>query len=114
PVAELLGEGDTLELPDGLGSIRFDGYVRWANFQVSSNPGLPILLGAGALALVSVTVSVSVRRRRLWVRGADRGPGDIVVELAGLDRAHGGDLDAELDDLARILGSTGTRGPDHP
>jgi cytochrome c biogenesis protein len=116
-VSELLVAGQTLELPDGLGSITYDGYKRWVNLQVSSNPGLPILLAGGALALVGVTLSLFVRRRRIWVRAATGEAGDTVVELAGLDRAHGGDLDAELDELAAIAGSaslveTGTKGPD--
>ena len=67
-VAELLVAGQTLDLPDGLGSITYDGYVEWVNLQVSSNPGLPILLSGGALALASVTMSLFVRRRRIWVR----------------------------------------------
>jgi cytochrome c biogenesis protein len=115
-VAELLVAGQTLDLPDGLGSITYDGYVEWANLQVSSNPGLPILLGGAVLALVGVTLSLFIRRRRIWVRVGTTEAGDTVVELAGLDRAHGGDLDAELDELATITGSisrseTGTKGP---
>ena len=116
-VAELLVAGQTLELPDGLGSITYDGYEEWVNLQISSNPGLPILLGGGGLALVGVTLSLFVRRRRIWVRVIASGAGDTVVELAGLDRAHGGDLDAELDELASAAGSTsrvetGPKGPD--
>ena len=105
-VAEMLVAGQTLELPDGLGSITYDGYVEWANLQISSNPGLPILLAGGGLALVGVTLSLFVRRRRIWVRVIAGEPGATVVELAGLDRAHGGDLDVELDELAASTGST--------
>ena len=79
------------------------------NFQVSSNPGLPILPGAGGLALLSVTMSSFVRRRRMWVRAVRDDTGDTVVELAGLDRAHASDLDPELDELAAA-----TKGADHP
>ncbi len=116
-VSQLLVQGQTLDLPDGLGSITYDGYVRWANLQVSSNPGLPILLGAGGLALVGVTLSLFIPRRRIWVRVFPAEAGDTVVELAVLDRAHGGDLDAELDELAATVGfnsraETGTKGPD--
>ena len=105
-VAELLVAGQTLELPDDLGSITYDGYVEWANLQVSSNPGLPILLGGAGLALVGVTLSLFVRRRRIWVRADAGEAGATVVEVAGLDRAHGGDLGTELDELAAGTGSS--------
>lgn len=102
-VTGLLVEGQALDLPDGLGSITYDGYVEWVNLQVSSNPGLSILLGGGGLALVSVTLSLFVRRRRIWLRAAPAEGGGSVIELAGLDRAHGGDLDTELDELAAAV-----------
>ena len=108
PVSELLGAGQTLTLPDGLGSITYDGYVRWVNMQVSRNPGLPVLLAGAGLAIISVLLSLNVRRRRVWVRagapvdGLD-GAGTL-VEVAGLDRAHGGDLDDEIDGITAALG----------
>lgn len=104
PLARLLGAGETLELPDGLGRITYDGYSRWVNIQVSSNPGLPILLTGAVLAMVSVSLSLFVRRRRIWVRVAAGPSAGTVVDVAGLDRAHGGDLADEVDLLARRLG----------
>lgn len=112
PVSELLGAGQTLTLPNGLGSITYDGYVRWVNMQVSRNPGLPVLLAGAGLAIISVMLSLFVRRRRVWVRAG--GPGDgpdgagTVVRVAGLDRAHGGDLDEEIDSIALVLGRAPT------
>jgi len=108
PVSQILGAGDILELPDGLGRITYDGYVTWINLQVSDNPGLPVLLTGSVLAMVSVSLSLFVRRRRLWFRvAADAGAG-TVVDVAGLDRAHGGDLADELDALVRRLGEVGS------
>lgn len=103
PLTQLLGVGDTLELPDGLGRITYDGYSRWINLQVSANPGLPVLLSGAVLAMVSVSVSLFVRRRRMWVRVAAAPSAGTVVDIAGLDRAHGGDLADELDTLAHRL-----------
>jgi len=116
-VTALLADGQALDLPDGLGSITYGGYVEWANLQVSSNPGLPILLGGAGLALVSVTLSLFIRRRRIWVRVTPVGAGGSVIEIAGLDRAHGGDLDTELDELAAATArpaglGTGSKGSD--
>lgn len=103
PVTQLLGVGETLELPDGLGRVTFDGYARWVNLQVSANPGLPVLLAGAVLAMVSVSVSLFVRRRRIWVRVATPPAAGTVVYIAGLDRAHGGDLADELDAMAQRI-----------
>ena len=40
-----LSPGQTVQLPDGLGSIRFDGVDRWVKLQVSNSPGKGIALG---------------------------------------------------------------------
>ena len=97
-----LSPGDTVELPDGAGSIRFDGVQRWVKLQVSDNPGKVWALGGVLLGIVGLMGSLFVRPRRVWVR--QRG---TVVELAGLDRSSGGDLGDELDDLVRALGVEG-------
>jgi cytochrome c biogenesis protein len=106
-VAELLVAGQRLDLPNGLGSITYDGYVEWANLQVSSNPGLALLLVGAGLALIGVSLSLSVRRRRIWVRAVPGDVRDTVVEIAGLDRGHGGGLDAELAELAAACARVG-------
>lgn len=94
-----LSPGDTVELPDGAGAIRFDGVRRWVKLQVSDTPGKGWALGGVVLAIVGLMGSLFVRPRRVWLR--QRG---TVVELAGLDRSAGGDLGGELDDLVRALG----------
>ena len=94
-----LSPGDTVELPDGAGAIRFDGVQRWVKLQVSDSPGKVWALGGVVLGIVGLMGSLFVRPRRIWLR--QRG---TVVELAGLDRSSGGDLGDELDDLVRALG----------
>ena len=94
-----LSPGDTVELPDGAGAIRFDGVRRWVKLQVSDNPGKGWALGGVVLGIIGLMGSLFVRPRRVWLRR--RG---TVVELAGLDRSSGGDLGDELDDLVRALG----------
>jgi cytochrome c biogenesis protein len=64
-------------------------------------------------------MSLFLRRRRLWLRVAADEGGGTVVELAGLDRAHGGNLDEELDELVARLGGSAdpdasAKGPDRP
>lgn len=62
--------GETMRLPDGAGSVTFDGVARFGNFQVAYDPGKEIALAAAVLLLIGLTVSLTVRRRRVWVRVA--------------------------------------------
>ncbi len=103
PVARIkLQVGDTVELPDGTGSITFDGVNRWVKLQVSDKPGKGVALGGVLLAIAGLLGSLFIRPRRAWVR-VRRDGGRTVVELAGLDRSSGGDLADEIDELeARI------------
>lgn len=106
-----LSPGDTVQLPDNLGSIRFDRVDRWVKLQVSNSPGKGIALTGVLLAIVGLMGSLFIRPRRAWVRVTRRDPldGDVdgprrtVVELAGLDRSSGGDLASEIDELERLV-----------
>jgi cytochrome c biogenesis protein len=100
PFRAALSVGDTVELPDGAGTVTLDGYDRWVNLQVGRNAGKELALAGALLALAGLTTSMFVRRRRAWVRVAGAADGRTVIELAGLDRSEGGDLAAELDALA--------------
>ena len=60
--------GRTVELPDGLGSVSFDGIERWNKIQISRTPGKLIALGGVVLALVGLLASLFIRPRRIWVR----------------------------------------------
>ena len=55
-------------LPDGLGSVTFDGLERWNKIQISRTPGKLIALGGVVAALLGLLGSLFVRPRRLWVR----------------------------------------------
>ena len=94
--------GQTKQLPDGAGSITFDGVDRWVKLQVSNSPGKGIALGGVLLAILGLMGSLFIRPRRTWVRvtGGDEG---TVVELAGLDRSAGGDLEDEVDELEKLI-----------
>jgi len=48
-----LAVGDTVELPDGLGSVTFESVTPWVRVQVSQTPGKGIALGGVVLALVA-------------------------------------------------------------
>ncbi|NDL57704.1 cytochrome c biogenesis protein ResB [Phytoactinopolyspora mesophila] len=91
-----LGVGETVELPDEAGFITFDGYVTWVNLQVSRNSGKEIALIGALLAVAGLSVSLYIRRRRVWVRAVPGSEGRTVVEVAGLHRSDGGNLEDEV------------------
>lgn len=68
-----------MTLPDGQGSLRFDGVSRFANFQIAYDPGKEISLAAAVLLFVGLSASLAIRRRHLWVRV---GPGGLVEVAA--------------------------------
>ena len=107
-----LSPGQTVQLPDNLGSIRFDGVHRWVKLQVSHSPGKGIALGGVLLGIVGLMGSLFIRPRRAWVRVSRDGSGRTVVELAGLDRSSGGDLAGEVDELERSI-RTSDPAPEH-
>lgn len=100
-----LSPGDVVELPEGAGSIRFDGVERWVKLQVSDSPGKGWALLGVLGGIVGLMGSLFIRPRRAWVRvrSGPEGAGRTVVELAGLDRSSGGDLDTEVDELERRI-----------
>jgi len=103
--------GDTMRLPDGAGSITFDGVARFANFQIAFDPGKEISLVASILLMVGLTMSLVIRRRRLWLRLSDSGTG-IVVDMACRSltrRTVSGDHADELMRELAALGSTRIR-----
>ena len=103
PLAQSLAPGATLTLPDGAGSITFDGVRRWASLQVSRDPGKEPALLAAVAALTGLMLSLFVRRRRVWVRATTEAGGRTLVQVAGLARAEGEGLAAEVGEIAAAL-----------
>ncbi len=129
PVTVGLAVGADYQLPDGKGSISFDGWKRWTKFQVSNAPGGWLVLGSVMLAVLGMALSLSIKPRRLFVRVTAEGsspatvPGEApalatepppraaprTVSVAGLDRADGrGGLTDEVAALAAACGIRAT------
>ncbi|HEX2177250.1 MAG TPA: cytochrome c biogenesis protein ResB [Nocardioidaceae bacterium] len=102
PFRILLRPGKTVQLPDGRGSISFDGLSRAVRLQVSSTPAKVVPLVGVLAAIAGLVASLFVRPRRAWVR-VGRRDGDTVVQAAGLDRVAGGDLVGAVDDIVTAI-----------
>ncbi len=104
-----LSVGETIELPDGLGSVSLDRVDPWVRVQISQTPGKEVALGGMILALIGLCASLFLRPRRVWVRArtvdnvGDEDTMTTVVEVAGLDRSGNGELDEVLADLVAAL-----------
>lgn len=96
PLRSSLAVGETFRLPDGQGSITFDGVERFANFQVARDPGKEISLVAALMLLVGLTTSLVVRRRRLQLVVEPGEQGDRLV-FAGRALTRRGAPPDELD-----------------
>jgi cytochrome c biogenesis protein len=95
-----LQPGQSIDLPDGAGSVTFEGVERWTRLQISRTPGMHVALGGVVLALIGLLLSLFVRPRRVWVRARPQDQaaddGTTHVEVAGLDRSTAGDVEAEV------------------
>ncbi|MEU5876830.1 cytochrome c biogenesis protein ResB [Spirillospora sp. NPDC047279] len=100
---KIMKPGETFTLPDGAGSVTFEGLREWMSLSVNRDPGRVPALVAAVLAIVGVVASFMVRRRRVWVRAAAGKGGRTVVEVGGLTL---GNPTSEFDDIVAAL-----RGP---
>jgi cytochrome c biogenesis protein len=100
PFRAALDVSSSVDLPDGAGSVAFDGVSTWVNFQVSRNAGKELALLGAVVAVLGLLPTLFVRRRRVWVR-LHPGP-DTVIELAGLDRVDSGDSGDLTEELAAL------------
>ncbi|GAA1130203.1 cytochrome c biogenesis protein ResB [Citricoccus alkalitolerans] len=83
-----LSPGESYDLPEGKGSISFDGVQRYVGLDIHHDPGKWGVGFFAVLALVSLGVSLFVRRRRVWVRSATGPDGSTMVEYGLLARGE--------------------------
>ena len=58
--------GQTVTLPDGLGTVTWDSLPRFVALDLRADPSLPWVLGTALAALLGIAVSLFAPRRRLW------------------------------------------------
>jgi cytochrome c biogenesis protein len=97
--------GQTVRLPDGLGSIEFEGVRPWTRIQISQTPGKEVALAGVVLALIGLLGSLFIRPRRVWVRARREGQGTM-VEVAALDRSGNGEMAEVLEEIVAELRRT--------
>ncbi|MDI6023718.1 cytochrome c biogenesis protein ResB [Leucobacter sp. UT-8R-CII-1-4] len=77
--------GETLDLPDNMGTISFENAPRYAAFDVMYNPAQMWILISALAAVLGLLSSLFVPRRRMWVKAVQSEDG-VVLQYAALAR----------------------------
>ena len=91
---------NTVALPDGTGTIEFDGVRQWAQFDLNHDPSKTLVFVSAVGIIIGLLGSLGIRRRRVFVRVRPAEQDAVRVEVAGLARAE----DARLRDEVRGVG----------
>jgi cytochrome c biogenesis protein len=89
--------GDTLELPEGMGTISLDGVANYVGLDIHHDPAQAWVLGFALTAVGGLLTSLFIPRRRMWIKVLPDGR----IEYAGLARGEDPGLAAAVADLAR-------------
>ena len=105
-----LEPGQTVALPNGLGTVTFNGVERFVGLQIHHDPTEGWVLLFALLVLGGLLTSLFVPRRRLWVKAITQSDGSLRLEYAGLARGEDPRLDDAIATIAdrHIAQLTGT------
>ena len=93
--------GQSMKLPDGLGTLTYTGYQQWISLAITYDPGQLPALVSGIVVLGGLLLSFMVRRRRVFVRAQPGEAGGSVVDFGGLTRSDAaGGFEDEFSGLA--------------
>jgi cytochrome c biogenesis protein len=90
-----LTPGQTVDLPNGLGTIELTDVKRFASLDIHHDPSQLWVLLFAILVVAGLLTSLFIPRRRVWVKVAGHR-----IEYAGLARGEDPTLEAAIDDLA--------------
>lgn len=93
-----LSLGQTVELPDGMGTISFESVPRYAAFDVMRNPAQTWILVSALAAVLGLLSSLFVPRRRVWVKAVQSDDG-VVLQYAALARGDDPSLERAVEVL---------------
>lgn len=96
PLEMLIGE--TVSLPDGMGTVTLEDVPRYASFDVMRNPAQEWVLISALFAVAGLLSSLFVPRRRVWVKALTDDNG-VTLQYAGLARGDDPTLDGAIREL---------------
>jgi cytochrome c biogenesis protein len=111
-----LAPGQSIKLPNGIGTVTFTGYRQWISLAITYDPGQLPALCAAIAALAGLLVSFLVRRRRVFVRAVPGATGGATVQFGGLARTEssetfGAEFAGLSAELSAVVGATGAAAP---
>jgi cytochrome c biogenesis protein len=95
-----LGIGDSIDLPDGLGSIELTAVPRFVSLDVHHDPALTWILVFAILVVAGLLTSLFIPRRRLWVKAVENSHGTVTIEYAALARGDDPGLERAVAEFA--------------
>ncbi|MCU1542443.1 MAG: resB [Microbacteriaceae bacterium] len=95
-----LRPGETVALPDGLGTIELTDVKRFASFDIHRDPSQAWVLLFAILILAGLFTGLFIPRRRVWVKATPEADGSVVLEYAGLARGEDPRLESAVADIA--------------
>jgi cytochrome c biogenesis protein len=112
-----LKPGDTVNLPDGLGTVAFDNLAptakandytqsvaRFVSLDIRHDPSQGWMLFFAIALIAGLLTALFVPRRRVWVKAVERQDGTVYLEYAGLARGEDPGLDKAVDEIAERHG----------
>lgn len=102
-------EGETVELPDGSGTLTWNDTLRYAAFDIRADPSLPYLLLFAITSLLGLALSLFGARRRLWLIATPGVDGDAVTLVTGAALAQPHDLAKAAAELQRAVAAASRR-----
>lgn len=93
-----LAIGDTVDLPNGLGTITLEDAPRYVSFDVMKNPAQVWILVFALLSTLGLLSSLFVPRRRVWVKALP-GDGGVTLQYAALARGDDPAIDRAVAEL---------------
>nr|WP_299169641.1 cytochrome c biogenesis protein ResB [uncultured Arthrobacter sp.] len=98
-----LGAYQTYDLPEGKGSITFDGLKRYVALDIVYDPGKTGALISTSLALTGLILTLTISRRRVWVRASTHDDGRTLIEYGLLARGKDQGLSKEALSIGAAL-----------
>jgi len=92
--------GETVDLPNGLGTVELTDVKRFASFDVHNDPSQFWVLSFAILILAGLFTGLFIPRRRVWIKATENADGTTTLEYAGLARGEDPRLEAAVADIS--------------